>query len=116
MGSIVAPASYAIGCCFGFVAVGSAAVGTYCLVQAVKVHDVYNQCCGENNQYNSHSPCPGGGLKERAQFCDQKKHDTDSDIKIGAILLASAVALCCFTAICCVLSSKIKRQGYRTLS
>lgn len=113
--SLVSSVSCAAGCCFGVVSAGAGAVGVYCLVQAVKVHELYNQCCGDNNQYNSHHPCPGGGLKERAQFCDDKHHSTDSYLKVGSILLASAVALCCFAAICGVVSSSCKRRGYQSL-
>jgi len=115
MGSLCSSVSYAAGCCFGVVSAGAGGVGTYCLVQAVKIHDVYNQCCDGNNKYNSHYPCPGGGLKERAEFCAQKSDSTDTHLKVGSILLASAVALCCLTCICCVLSSSLRRSGYRSV-
>lgn len=115
MSSIISTASCAVGCCFGLVAVGVGIAGGICLGEAVKASNIYNQCCGETNQYNTHYPCPGGGLKDRAEFCDLKEDSKDSFIKFGSIFLASTVALCCLATLCGVLSSSLKRRGYRQL-
>ncbi|MCE5316031.1 MAG: hypothetical protein LLG04_01535 [Parachlamydia sp.] len=113
--SLVNSVSYAVGSCFAVVAVGAGTVGGFCLAQSVKVNAVYKQCCGEDNQYNTQSPCPGGGLKERAEFCSEKHHSTDSYQKAGYILLASAIALISLSGICWVVSSKCKRRGYQSV-
>jgi hypothetical protein len=96
--------------CVGALGVGAVAVSTYFLVQAVKLHNLYNQCCSSTGQGNTASPCPDPTFVDRASFCDSTHGDFYFDAKLGCSLLAAGFVLICVAGVGCCLKSCCKRE------